>query len=162
MKRILLLTGTTLLAALLSAGQLQARNEGIFVGPDEAGGALRFEKPVSSPEGLCASNMKGHTGCAFRVVLVAVDGEEISLSTKRKEYRLPPGEHTIVVQYGPIGSFSAWRGRRGDNKLKYNKYGHPGEVTITIRDGDVYQVYARRKEETEDNPFGWEVVVRRG
>ncbi len=158
MKSILTLAVVT----ALFTGPLWARNEGVFVKDEAPSGALRFEKPTFSPEGLCASNMKGHKGCAFKLVLVAVDGRKIFLSTKRKEYRLPPGEHTIVVQNGPIGSFSSWRGRRGDNKLKYNKYGHPGEVTINITDGDVYQVYARRKEKTDDNPFGWEVVVRRG
>ena len=151
-----------LILAALIAGSSWARNEGIFVEDEAPGGTLRFEKPTSSPEGLCASNMKGHDGCAFKVVLVAVDGQEISLSTKRKAYRLPPGDHTIVVQYGPIGTFSAWHGRRGDNKLKYNKYGHPGEVMLSVANGDVYQVYGHRVEKTQDNPFGWEVVVRPG
>ena len=132
-----------------------------FVSNDQPGAELRFEKPAFAPEGLCKSNMASDEGCAFRTTLVEVDGQKITPSARRKSYRLPPGKHTIVAQHGPIGKQSTKMGYEGVSKATVEKYGHPGKVELDLKDGEVWQIYARRIPITDDKPFGWELVTKK-
>lgn len=131
----------------------------LFVKDDQPNAELRFEKPAFAPEGLCKTNKASSEGCAFRTTLVEVDGQKVTPSTKRKSYRLPPGKYTIVAQHGPIGKERTRRGHEGVSKLTVEKYGHPGKVELNLKDGEVWQIYARRIPITDDSPFGWELVT---
>lgn len=155
MKRLVALVLSLLMITVVFA----ARPPGL-VGPDEAGATLRFEKPLGEREPFCQTTMASAPGCAFRVVLVEVDGKKIIASPNRRAYRIPPGNHTIVVQYSLIGNRGAWRGRRGKNKHWYTKYGHPGTITVNVRDGEAIRIYGRYIPRTDENPFGWEGVAK--
>lgn len=148
------------LSLLMITVVFAARPPGL-VRPDEAGAILRFEKPLGEREPFCQSTMAADPGCAFRVVLVEVDGEKIIASPNRTSYRIPPGEHNIVVQYTIIGNYGAWRGRRGKNMRWYSKYGHPGAITVNVRDGEAIRIYGRYIPVTDENPFGWEGVAKK-
>ena len=133
--------------------------ESPFVRDDQPNAELRFEKPAFAPEGLCKSNRASDSGCAFKTTLVEVDDQKITPSTRRKSYRLPPGKHTIVAQHGPLGKKSTKRGFVGVSQHTVAEFGHPGKIELDLKDGEVWQIYARRIPITGNNPFGWELVT---
>lgn len=155
MKRILFL-----LAVIALATASWAETD-LFVGDDQPGAQLRFDNPTFAPEGLCPSNRATRPGCAFKLLLGQVDDRKVTPSTKRKEYRMAPGEYVVYVTNKPLGSYSSQRGRRGENILSYKEHGFPGRIEMDLKDGEVYQIYARRIEKTEANPYGWETVVNK-
>ncbi len=156
MKRLMALLFSVLMIAVVFA----ARPPGL-VGPDEAGATLRFDKPLGEREPFCQSTMAADPGCAFRVVLVEVDGAKIIAAPNRSSYRVAPGEHTIVVQFGIIGNYGVQRGRQGKNMRWYTNYGHPGAITVNVRDGETFRIYGRNIPATDQNPFGWEGVAKK-
>ncbi len=156
--RLSVRTTGLLILGLTLAGGVFAENAA-FVSDDQPGAELRFEIPAFAPEGLCKSNMASDEGCAFRTVLVEVDGESFTPSPKRKVYRLAPGKHTIVANHRPVGKERTKRGRVGLSQHTIAEYGHPGEIELDLKDGEVWQIYSRRTPKTDDSPFGWEVVA---
>ena len=156
MKRLV----AVVLSLLMITAVFAARPPGL-VGPDDPGATLSFSKPLGEREPFCQSTMAADPGCAFRVVLVEVDGGKIIAAPNRSSYRIPPGEHNIVVQFGIIGNYGVQRGRRGKNMHWYSNYGHPGKITVNVRDGETYRIYGRHIPATDKNPFGWEGVAKK-
>ena len=95
--RLIRTTGLLMLGFL--AGGAFAENAAL-VFDDQPGAELHLGTPAFAPEGLCKSNMASDSGCAFKTVLVEIDGESFTPSTIRRVYRLSPGKHTIVVKPG--------------------------------------------------------------
>jgi len=153
-----LIRTTGLLVLGLLAGGVFAQNAAL-VFDDQPGAELHLGTPAFAPEGLCKSNMASDSVCAFKTILVEIDGEEVTPSTKRRVYRVSPGTHTIVVNHRPLGKERTKRGRVGLSQLTIAEYGHPGEIELELKDGEVWQVYARRTEITDDKPVGWEGVA---
>lgn len=156
MKQLIAITLSVLAVTVVFA----ARPPGL-AGPDDPGAILRFDKPLGEREPFCSTNMAAEPICAFRVVLVEVDGNKIIAAPNRRSYRIPPGEHEIVVQRTIIGNKGVWRGRQGKNMRWYTKYGHPGTIKVNVRDGDTVRVYGRWIPVTDSNPFGWEGVAKK-